>query len=53
MISNEGSTNVKKNSWRTEEKTRYLHLLAKHGKDFSAIARDLGSRSVSQCRNYF
>lgn len=28
-------------------------LLRRHGKQFSEISKELGSRSTEQCRNYF
>ncbi|RKP15422.1 hypothetical protein BJ684DRAFT_14330 [Piptocephalis cylindrospora] len=39
--------------WSKLERANFLHLLEAHGKDFSAIASSLGSKTAVQVKNYY
>ncbi|TNV73969.1 hypothetical protein FGO68_gene2497 [Halteria grandinella] len=44
---------ISQQQWNNEEKSLFLDLLKKHGRDWAAIAQSLPRKTDKQCRNYF
>ncbi|KAL5206444.1 hypothetical protein ABZP36_034653 [Zizania latifolia] len=44
---------VDRNEWSDNERSKFVQAMSVHGKNFTNISRYLGTRSIKECKTYF
>eukprot|EP01113_Clastostelium_recurvatum_P024352 TRINITY_DN2908_c0_g1_i5.p1 TRINITY_DN2908_c0_g1~~TRINITY_DN2908_c0_g1_i5.p1 ORF type:complete len:1815 (-),score=266.53 TRINITY_DN2908_c0_g1_i5:405-5849(-) len=52
-LSNSGGLGLDGLRWTDTEKDQFLVAIRAHGRDFKSIAEQVGTRTISQCKNYY